>query len=149
MRFIKDLIEEYHCKSEASVYLESLAYQMQEAGNDPASIKKDLVHAAEIASRYSDSLSALKVLDKALEHYFQLEKKLPYGRLGSLQYLNQEEHRLAQSGIRIVLKGLESRIEDCFLSRTGSRESESLLDDEDLQEMGTYQLTQRNILKKA
>jgi hypothetical protein len=103
-------------KDKAAIYLDSIAFQAQEAGIlTKDGIKQDLRYACEIAQRYPNIvLKVLHKIDQAMETYWERKKKkLLY--VGSLEGLNKEEKELVEAGHTLVPNGLQSRIEQYLL----------------------------------
>lgn len=102
----------YRFDEQAAIYLDSIAFQEEEAARSPWHIRRDLGLACDIASRYHDPADALRLLDKAMGPYLRRQES---STTNGMQSLNCTELSIVLSGTPLALKGLETRIGEYLL----------------------------------
>jgi len=105
---VKTFANEKGLSDKARTYLDSIAWQTGQVGRTPLA-PISLVY--QIASRYEDFEGALKLIDDSLDEFYRRGT-------GSLGKLDEEDAKALDSVGRVVLGGLQDRINEHFLCNT-------------------------------
>lgn len=108
-KIVRKIANQYQLDEKAIVYLDSIAWQMQEVGRY---LKTDLEDIAKIAQGHEEPYKALQLIDKSLPEYLA---RLSARKAGSFKELLEKEEKVKTKIGRLTIKGLEARIEEHLL----------------------------------
>ncbi|HLF54127.1 MAG TPA: hypothetical protein VI612_00210 [Candidatus Nanoarchaeia archaeon] len=115
--YIVRLLKSFGLPADAEFYLDSIAFQAQQSGQEQIAVMRGLDHAASIAKYYKCPIDALKLLDKAMPEYVQIRVN-PDAKSG-LEDLHRIEWEISQRGKKkLEITNLGARIKQHMLGIT-------------------------------